>query len=174
MIEVRVREMSQIFNSLDPSPFHEQELSREAEEYIVGSAKELPDKSPSALVVHVDRPSATGDEERVLETAVHAHFARGAHAHLRRRRELIREGLIGLAIGLTILLLFFIIGQAIVHARGETGWATLVREGLYIGGWVAMWRPLEILLYLWWPIEEERRLHDRLSRIPVRVLPSRE
>jgi hypothetical protein len=40
---------------------------------------------------------------------------------------------------------------------------------MIIVGWVAMWRPLDIFLYDWWPIVSERRLHDRLSRVKVRI-----
>jgi Cu+-exporting ATPase len=47
---------------------------------------------------------------------------------------------------------------------------TLLREGLIIVGWVAMWRPLKIFLYDWWPIVGERRLYDRLSEIVVRIV----
>jgi hypothetical protein len=39
-----------------------------------------------------------------------------------------------------------------------------------IGGWVAMWRPLEIFLYDWWPILGEKRIRDRLSRVDVRIV----
>jgi hypothetical protein len=49
------------------------------------------------------------------------------------------------------------------------GIADLVREGVLIGGWVAMWRPLEILLYAWWPIQRDARLYDRLGDMPVRI-----
>jgi hypothetical protein len=45
----------------------------------------------------------------------------------------------------------------------------LLRESLLIGGWVAMWRPLEIFLYDWWPIRSEVRLFDRLSTMPVQI-----
>jgi hypothetical protein len=45
----------------------------------------------------------------------------------------------------------------------------LFEQGLLIVGWVAMWRPLEIFLYDWWPILGERRIHDDLSRIQVRI-----
>ncbi|MEY4815442.1 MAG: hypothetical protein RLZZ162_2515, partial [Verrucomicrobiota bacterium] len=38
-----------------------------------------------------------------------------------------------------------------------------------IGGWGAMWRPLEIYLYDWWPVRDERRVFERLSRMSVRV-----
>jgi hypothetical protein len=40
---------------------------------------------------------------------------------------------------------------------------------MIIGGWVAMWRRLEIFLYDWWPIRSERKLFDRLSAMPVRT-----
>ena len=38
-----------------------------------------------------------------------------------------------------------------------------------IGGWVAMWRPMEIFLYDWWPVRAEARLSDRLTAMPVRI-----
>jgi hypothetical protein len=40
----------------------------------------------------------------------------------------------------------------------------------YIGGWVALWRPLEIFLYEWWPIRAEACLYDRLGEMDVQVL----
>jgi hypothetical protein len=43
----------------------------------------------------------------------------------------------------------------------------VLREGLTVAGWVAMWRPMEIFLYSWWPLVGDRRLYDRLSRMPV-------
>jgi hypothetical protein len=170
VIEVRVRELSQIFESLDPSPFYEQDLARSAEDYIVETAKELHTRAPSELVVHLDKPSPGGDDERVLANAVQEHFSRRAR-HLRQKlRDLIREGVISLGIGLTFLVVFFALGQLVVRMLGETAWSTLLRESLMIGGWVAMWRPLEFFLYRWWPLLGERRLHEGLSRMKVRVV----
>ena len=45
----------------------------------------------------------------------------------------------------------------------------ILRESLTIGGWVSMWRPLEVFLYDWWPIRNEARLSDRLAAMPVRI-----
>jgi hypothetical protein len=45
----------------------------------------------------------------------------------------------------------------------------IVEEGLYILGWVAMWRPLEIFLYDWRPIWRRGRLFAKLARVPVLV-----
>jgi hypothetical protein len=38
----------------------------------------------------------------------------------------------------------------------------ILREGFVITGWVAMWRPLDVLLYDWWPLVDERRQIARL------------
>ena len=37
-IELNLSRLNQLFNSLDPSPFHERDLDQDAEEYIVSSA----------------------------------------------------------------------------------------------------------------------------------------
>lgn len=41
-IEIRIEEIAQPFHSLDPFPFRERDLDRDAEEFIVGWARELP------------------------------------------------------------------------------------------------------------------------------------
>ncbi len=52
VIEVRVDQIAQLFHTLDPFPFREKDLDREAEEYIVGWARELPTKVPFKIIVH--------------------------------------------------------------------------------------------------------------------------
>ncbi|MFZ1056910.1 MAG: hypothetical protein WAN79_14650, partial [Opitutaceae bacterium] len=57
-----------------------------------------------------------------------------------------------------------------VVAKAPSGTVSdIVKEGLTIAGWVAMWRPLEIYLYDWWPLFEERRRLERLARMQVRI-----
>src|SRR3982751_168367 len=44
VIEVHVAELKQLFNEIDPSPFRERDLDADAEEFIVGWAKDAPRK----------------------------------------------------------------------------------------------------------------------------------
>jgi hypothetical protein len=46
-IEIRIEKVSQLFHSLDPFPFREKDLDKEAEEFIVSWARELPSDSNS-------------------------------------------------------------------------------------------------------------------------------
>jgi hypothetical protein len=169
-IELRLRDVAQLFETLDPSPFREQDLSRSAEEYIVDSARELPSKAPSGVLIHLDQPAGQPDEERAVGDAIRTHFARRALVQRRGLHQLLRRGLFSLAIGLAFLGLMLAAAQLTGAVRAESGFATVVRESLVIIGWVAMWRPLEIFLYDWWPIAGEQRLHERLSRIEVRIV----
>ena len=169
LIEVRVAELRQLFNAIDPSPFRERDLDPRAEEFIVDWAKDLPPKEPWALVVHLERAAGRADEATVLRDAIHAYFRDRAAASRRRLRELFHRGRISLAIALTFLAASIAVGDAIANYLPGSRLAEIVREGFLIGGWVAMWRPLEVFLYDWWPIRADGRLLERLSTVPVRV-----
>jgi hypothetical protein len=170
VIEVRVRDLIQLFDSMDPSPFHEKDLDGDAEEYIVSSANELPGRVPFTLVVHVERASDDPEQAAVLRDAVRDHFARQSELSRRALRRLLRRGWISLLIGLSFLAAALLGGAYLERRMGGGNLATMLREGLLIGGWVAMWRPMEIFLYDWWVIRGERRIHDRLSRLDVRIV----
>ena len=64
-----------------------------------------------------------------------------------------------------------IAGDIVETMLRESRFGSIIRESFLIGGWVAMWRPLEIFLYEWWPIRAEAQLFDRLSAMTVRVAP---
>jgi hypothetical protein len=61
------------------------------------------------------------------------------------------------------------VGDAVAGYLEESRIGEVIREGFLIGGWVAMWRSLEIFLYDWRPIRADGRLLQRLSTMPVRI-----
>ena len=170
-IEVHVRDLDELFHLLDPAPFY-RKLDDDAEEYIVTRARDLPHHAPLTLLIYVDQGVAREDEGRIMADAVRAHFARRVEGSRRELRELFRRGRASVAIGLPFLAAT-IIGVEVVEMMSVRPLAGVFRESLLIGGWVAMWRPLEIFLYDWWPIRDGRRQFARLARMDVRVLPSR-
>jgi hypothetical protein len=169
-VEVNLRDLRQLFDSMDPSPFRERDLAPAAENYIVDSIKELPARAACALVLHVDQPKAGPDEETDVGGAVRAHFVRRAALLRRDLRVLLRRGFVSLAIGVAFLVTLFAIAQLARRLIGDGAVARIVEESLLIAGWVAMWRPLEIFLYDWWPILGELRLRERLSEITVELV----
>jgi hypothetical protein len=170
VIEVHVGELRQLFNAIDPSPFRERDLDPKAEAFIVEWSREMPSHLPLALLVHVDRPSAR-DDEALLREAVQAYFGAEAESSRRRLRRLFHVGRISLFIGLTVLA--SCIGLARIIESRLQDFGGILNESLLIGGWVAMWRPLEVFLYDWWPVRGEVRLYDRLAAMRVDVRSAR-
>jgi hypothetical protein len=170
-IELRLRELAQLFNSMDPSPFVDRDLDRDAEEFILGWARELPARREFELVVHLTVPPPA-DRGAGTADAVRRYFASRADMKGRELRQLLRRGRISLLVGLLFLGGCYLLGLLVGHF-GHGAFSVVAEEGLAIVGWVAMWRPLEIYLYDWWPLREERTLFSRLARMSVRlVLPA--
>ncbi len=170
-IEIRLSTLDQLFNSLDPSPFHEKELDRDAEEYIVGSVDEVPLQTALALVIQLPAHQPESGTAQVQD-AVHNHFIYRLTEARRRLRFQFREGRIALLIGLVFLGLCVAIREFVfVPSQGPVG--QMLAEGLLILGWVAMWRPIQIFLYDWWPIRHQMRLYAKLTTMPVIVRQAR-
>ena len=169
VIEVRVGELKRLFNSMDPSPFLEKDLDPDAEEFIVAWAREAPRNSPLALVVHLDRVPGPHTEPSALGDAMKYYFDQRAEATRRRLRYVLRVGRISLVIGLLFVAACVGAGDLLAERFTTQRIGGILQESLLICGWVAMWRPLEIFLYDWWPIRAEIRLFERLAEMPVRV-----
>ena len=96
------------------------------------------------------------------------HFVYEEEQVERRLREHLRRGQMTLGVGLTVLVLFLTLAQLTVSLTAGPV-REILREGLVITGWVAMWRPLEILLYDWWPLIDERRQIRRILDAAVSI-----
>lgn len=169
VIEVRVTELRQLFNAIDPSPFHDRDLDPKADDFITGWSSDIRGSATLALLVHVERPPADPNAADILREAVHQHFRRKAGATRRRLRALFHQGRISLAIGVVFLGVMSWLANMIPGVGDGGGFRLVVRESLIIAGWVAMWRPMEVFLYDWWPIRKEAKFQDRLAAMPVQV-----
>ena len=159
-LRLSLRSATQLFNSFDPSPFYEKDLDDDAEEYLVGWARELHPRADLRLTLYLKERPAEPAPERWLGHAIHHHFVERRRLTGGELRNLLRQGRASLAIGLAFLVVTELLASL------SSG---VLREGLTIAGWVAMWRPLQIYLYDWWPLWQKLRLYGRMSRMPVEL-----
>jgi hypothetical protein len=170
VLEVRVADLKQFFDAMDPAPFRERDLDPKAEEYIVEWAREIGADQPLGLIVHLSRQVATPADAVVLRQALHEYFTQRALSTRRHLRQLLRLGRKSLLIGLLALAVAMILGDLVSGLVGRYDYGEIIGHSLLIGGWVALWRPLEILLYDWWPVRAEAQLYDRLGAMGVRLV----
>lgn len=168
LIELQVERIASLFDAFDPFPLPTRDLSRAAEDFIVGWARELPRDADWRIVVYT--PAAEVGDGGALGDAFRNHFAYRARAAEGDLRELFRFARLSLCIGLVVLTLCVIAARAASALVADAGLARVLSEGLLILGWVVNWRPIELLLYDWWPLRRRRDLFRRLSGAPVEVL----
>lgn len=168
IIELELREMSQLFNSMDPSPLENKDLNDDVEEFIVSSSQEYRPDQSLTLRIHLEEWPAE-DPTAVVQNSIHNYFAYRANLNRLAFRRLMRRGRASLLIGLLFLATCLATTKLVLGDLRGT-WAVILRESLTIAGWVAMWRPMEIYLYDWWPLRRKSRLYQKLSQIPVQMI----
>lgn len=167
-IELNLRDIDQLFNTMDPSPFHERDLDDDAAEFILSWAQEFHRPEPVDLIVHLEKMPEGHNAQRLVEDAVHHYFAYRARLNELEFKRLMKQGRQSLMVGLSFLALCFLVIELLV-SRSISTLPSFFEEGLTIAGWVAMWRPLEIYLYEWWPLRRRGQILDKLSQMAVKV-----
>jgi len=167
-IELELHDLNQLFNSMDPSPFNAKDLDHDAEEFIVSWAQEYPLNQPVTLRIHLELWPPE-DPTQLIQEAIHNYFAYRAKINNLEFTRLMKQGRASLLIGLPILGVCLLLSKMLLGGEAGT-WAAVLRESLTIAGWVAMWRPMQIYLYDWWPVRQRGGVYAKLSQMPVEVI----
>jgi hypothetical protein len=160
LIEIKIDRWEQFFDSLDPAPLKLKKLNSDSEFYLVEATKNFPLKTPLTIAIHL--PEALQTERESVRQAIVDYFG---YKQLTATRELNRglfRGYISLSIGF-VFLFVCLSGSKFIGQQTETVASDILAEGLSIVGWVAMWRPLENLLYDWWAIHRLERIYHKLA-----------
>lgn len=166
-IRLKLHDLAQLFNSMDPSPFLEKDLDEDAEEFIVSWAQEFPADEPVRLHIYLEHLPPEYPKDLIKE-AVHNYFAHRAEITNLEFKRLLAQGRVSLAIGLVFLSMCLVLSKVVLGYQSGA-WAVVTREGLTIVGWVAMWRPMQIYLYDWWPLRRREHIFEKLSHMPVEI-----
>ena len=167
VIKLRLSRIEQLFNSLDPSPFHERDLDADAEEYIVAWAREFSADAHLRIRIELPPEEARRAEARGTAVALANYFDYRVSIIERDLRELFRIGRRYLIIGLIVLAGCLAANQLLRANFPDNALMRTIEESLVILGWVANWKPLETFLYEWWPIKRRLNLYRRLEKAPT-------
>jgi len=171
LIEIKLNSVAQLFNSFDPSPFHEKEIDCAAEQYIVDIIKDFPQKTRFKIIIYLPQELATGDQAGTIISAIHNHFRYKTMVSEWKFRSHFRYGRSTLLIGLTFLMIALIARQ-LVSSMDDHIIVQLFADALLIIGWAAMWEPITVLFYELWPIIQMKKIYMKLSTMEVSIFPT--
>lgn len=170
LIELKLRDVRQLFHQLDPAPFAEKDLDPAAEAWIEDSVRELGPARVARLRIWLPPEQAVSVDAASLPVAIQNFFAARARQVKVELNRLLRRALTNLLIGVAFLAVCLTVRESpLVSGRFE-----LLSEGLLIIGWVALWRPVENFLYDWWPVARRLRRLGRIALMQVNIVSTRE
>ncbi len=160
--------MRQLFDWRDPAPFRDRDIDDDVVDYILGALEELSRAPRVKIVVWVGEAEVDDLPPDEIVKAFRDHFAWQRERIEHALRDHFRRAQFVLALGLVVLGTFLSLAE-LTSLLGPGRGREVLREGLVIIAWVAMWRPLEALLYDWWPHVQKRRLRDRVLAADISV-----
>ncbi|HSY61769.1 MAG TPA: hypothetical protein VK796_07825 [Cytophaga sp.] len=78
----------------------------------------------------------------------------------------------GVPIMIAALSLNFVIEQHLKNELHINYYEFILKESMYIFGWVSMWKPIELFLYDRWPLNRKLKSYDKMLVTPIHILPS--
>lgn len=167
-IHTNIRSHEDIFDIRDPSPISRRRLSPDWLEYVFDALDGIPRRQPVNLRLQLRRGVFHPSQTKALIRDVRQQLLHHQRSLRHKLRQNFREGRTSLLLGLIVLVAFVFLSEA--STKIDLGDFQLAfREGFLIIGWVALWRPVEILLYDWWPIAESRRKVSQILRGTITV-----
>lgn len=164
-IDIRIHTLAQLYDAMDPAPFHDKALDPRAEDYILSCARERSAHEPVTLRVH--GPPDLREHAGEIASAVHAHFGLALQSAERHGRQRMRIGRAALVLGLVVLVTSLVLRSLLPDAPSTA--LDAIREGLLILGWVALWRPVEILLFERWESRQELQRLRALAQARIEL-----
>ncbi len=169
-IELKLKTPHQLFDERDPAPFREKDLEDEAVRYILSAYQGVPADENIQLAIYFASMGDFAPNPNVIKDAIHTYFRYEAELKRQELRNIFKQGFISLLIGLTFLLIITYSTFRLKQTDSDF-LKSFLHESLFIMGWVAMWRPISIFLYEWWPIHSAYRMLCELGEIEIQIAP---
>ncbi len=167
-IEVRVKSAQQLFDARDPAPFRERDLDDGFVEYVLSSVREFAVSCPLKLVIYIEGEESKDLARDAIREAIHSYFTYKSDLQKSELRTFLKRAQLFLLIGLFVLISCIGLAQSLTlpNPPGALG---ILREGIVIFGWVSIWKPIELILFDWYPLFERLRFYKKLMTIEIDI-----
>ena len=169
LIEVRIKDVQQLFDARDPAPFRDRDLDDDFVEYVVSSAKEFSLITPLKILIYIEELESKELQKESIVEAIQSYLSYQIDLQRGNLKTYINRAQIFLIIGIVTLISCLAIAQNI-HVPEPPGAMGILREGIIIFGWVSIWKPIELVLFDWYPIYEKVKFYKKLLDTEIEIV----
>jgi hypothetical protein len=170
LITLHLHDVKYLFVQPDFDPFGPHELYVSGIDYLLTLMQSSSLRRPLTTRILLPPEQVALAESLDLKQAIVRYCRFKLDASKRGMASLLWVGTKSLQTGILMLVTALSLAAVLTSARVfPDGVTNILVEGLTIIGWVSLWRPIEVLLYEWWPTWRERRIYERILRMQVEV-----
>jgi hypothetical protein len=168
-IDIFLTNILQLFDRIDPSPFREKDLDDDFVKYLTLCMCELRHANQVKLVIKMSEHNPKYLKNHDIEEAIENFFSFEIENTKNELALLFRQGRWALFNGIVFLvfcnIIVFFLSQNLTGVLVNT-----IKEGITVIGWVALWWPVNMFLYEWWPYLDKIKLYERLKKVKVEII----
>ncbi len=173
VIEIQVDYLEQLFDKRDPNPYRSKDLDDDVDEYLISSSQEIGHNKIGKLRI-LSLENANDQSLEIVKTAIKDFFNYRYDITDKKLKTVLALGFKTLLIGLFFLSIAIFISHSLGKKLENDFFGHFVKEGLILIGWVSMWKPINIFLYEWLPLVEQKKIFKLLSEVPIEILLKQE
>jgi hypothetical protein len=165
IIDVSLDSYDDVYDEWDPSPFKKRDIEDEFDDFIRDSSSDIPLKY--GLVIKLYLPLQVKDEnkERILKEAYDNFYRFQFNRAKKLQQEIIRK----IVNNLVLAILFLFLGY-FSYPQGENIVFLIMKEGIFIGGWVFLWEVFTLMFVALKEHNREIKMINRLIDASIRFI----
>lgn len=165
LIEVQLDDYDDVYDEWDPAPFKKRDIEEEFNHFIASSVEDIPSKYGLIVALYIPLSKKDTNKESVLNFAYKNFYAYEIEKQKRswlNLREKTAYYFIIAMILLTVGYFFIMESEKIIF--------NVLREGVFIGGWVFLWEVVTNLFIVRREIKQKSMLFKRLFKADIRFI----
>lgn len=166
-LNIAVKNTEEIYQQFGYSSISETTISKDFEEYILNSIKNYPLEEKLKLIIHIQKKDRR--ELDNLDDYIHKHFSNKLSDIELNLKQQFKEWKINMTIGILFLVMCLVLVQ-VLEVFQHINFMKIIKEGLIIIGWVALWEPVTFILFSWRNLKRDRLYYKKLCSIPISVV----
>ena len=162
IIKIHTKKIEDLYEDYDQkSSFIKKDLKEKLEEYLFESVDEI-ENAPFILQFHFE-DSISIDSSKRLQSSINEYFSYLQFLEKKSMKESLKNSIIFFIIG------FFLVALSFMLSEEENLAIKIVSEGIMIGGWVALWEALAIVLVNWLPLNKNLKIYKKIANSKVEI-----
>ena len=137
LIEVGLEDYNDIYDQWDPAPFRKRFIQEEFNEFIITSAEDIPKNYNIILVLYLPEASKDDKKEGAVRAAYANFYLYAAAKEKRSLADIQKKTLLYLLFSIALLGIGYVFLNKTEHIV-----LNIIREGIFIGGWVFLWEAI--------------------------------